>query len=98
MAKRSLIHFHEERQSRIKEVKVAEVSLIKAHEAAKQKELRDLSNVEMQLIQKQSASQATYLQVKQKLDSLLNNVKLQNNLSKKSLKPSVHLQGRENRM
>ena len=37
MAKRSLIHFHEERQSRIKEVKVAEVSLIEAHEAAKQK-------------------------------------------------------------
>lgn len=50
----------------------------------------------MQLIQKQSQSQAAYLEVKSKLDSLLNNVKLQSNLSKKSLKTSVHLQGREN--
>ena len=95
MAKRRMIHFYEERQSRIKEVKVSEVSLVKAQESAKHKELRDLSNMEIQLIQKQSASQAAYLQVKKKLDSLLNNVKLQSALSKKSLKPSIHLQGRE---
>ena len=52
----------------------------------------------MELIQKQSQSQAAYREVKNKLDSLLNNVKLQNTLSKKSLKTSVHLQGRENRL
>lgn len=74
------------------------MSAIKSKEAARSKELRDLSNVEMQLVQKQSQSQAAYLQVKQKLDSLLNNVKLQNTLSKTTLKTSVHLQGRENRI
>lgn len=50
--------------------------------------------MEMKLIQKQSESQAAYLQVKNKLDALLNNVKMQN-LSKKSLHPSLHM-GREN--
>lgn len=48
----------------------------------------------MRLVEKQSQSQAAYLQVKQRLDSLLSNVKLQNSLSKQSLKTSVHLQGR----
>lgn len=49
----------------------------------------------MKMIQKQSESQVAYLQVKSKLDALLNNVKMQN-LSKKSLQPSFHIGGREN--
>lgn len=97
-AKRNLVRFHEGKQSRIKEVKVGEVAAIKAQEAVKAKELRDLSNVEMRLVEKQSQSQAAYLQVKQRLDSLLTNVKMQNSLSKQNLKTSVHLQGRENRL
>jgi len=47
----------------------------------------------MELIQKQSHSQAAYLEVKQKLDSLLSNVKQQNKNSKVSLKVSMHLSG-----
>jgi hypothetical protein len=97
-AKRSLVRFHEGKQSRIKETKVGDVAAIKAQEAARTKELRDLSNVEMRLVEKQSQSQAAYLQVKQRLDSLLSNVKMQNSLSKQSLQTSVHLQGRENRL
>ena len=45
----------------------------------------------MELIQKQSQSQAAYLEVKNKLDSLLHSVKQQHNQSKQSLKASVHI-------
>jgi hypothetical protein len=45
----------------------------------------------MELIQKQSQSQAAYLEAKQKLDSILSNAKMQHSRSKQALKPSTHL-------
>lgn len=86
-----MIKFYENKQSRIKENKVGEIEFLKTKEAGKQKRLQELGRIEMELIHKQSQSQAAYLEVKQKLDSLLNSVKQQNMRSKQSLKPSMHI-------
>lgn len=88
-----MLKYHETKQAQIQDSKKGEVSLIKQKESKKQKELRDLGNLEMELIQRQSQSQAAYLEVKQKLDSLLSNVKQQNKNSKAALKVSLHLSG-----
>lgn len=43
------------------------------------------------MIRKQSESQAAYLEVKKKLDSMLNTVKVEKNRCLKTLKPSIHV-------
>ena len=49
------------KQSQIKQNKIVELSSLKVKESKKQKELRKLGAIEMELIQKQSQSQAAYL-------------------------------------
>ena len=90
-AKLNQIKYHETRQIHIKENKIEQLDKIKKKENKKQKELKKLGDIEMELIQKQSQSQAAYMEVKNKLDSLLHTVKQQNKNSKHSLKPSVHI-------
>ena len=92
-AKLNQVKFHETRQTHIKQNKIEQLSSLRRKQIKKQKELKKLGDVEMELIQKQSQSQAAYLQVKNKLDSLLNSVKQQNKNSKQIMKPSVHLTG-----
>ena len=70
-----MIRHFQDKQSKIKEKKVGEVELLKKKEKQKQKELQKLGSLEMELIHKQSQSQTAYLEVKQKLDSLLTTVK-----------------------
>lgn len=88
-AKENVIKFYQDKQSRIKENKIGEVETLKQKEKDRQKELTKLGSIEMELINRQSKSQAAYQEVKQKLDSLLTTVK-QNARSKQSLKASFH--------
>jgi hypothetical protein len=48
----------------------------------------------MEMLQKQANSQAAYLQVKGRLDSLLGSLKRQSSESKQQLKASIHLRTR----
>lgn len=90
-ARKRVIRFYEGKQERIKENKAGEVEALKGKEADRQRKIQNLGKIEMELIQRQSQSQAAYLEVKHKLDSLLSSVKLQNKRSKQDLKPSMHI-------
>ena len=90
--KESRIQMEDMKQSRFKEDKKSQVHSLKLQERKKQRQLQDLTNMEMELVRQQAQSQSAYLKVKDQLDQLLNQAKTQHYQSKRNLKASVHCQ------
>lgn len=90
-ARENLIKHSEEKIKGIGSANKEEVDRINAKKLRKEQELKKMSSLEMELLHKHSESQAAYLQVKSKLDSMLHTVKADSAMCKKSLKVSMHI-------